>query len=130
MGIEWIKEVAVPGGTVAGASAGSGTVAVVSAGSELVIGGEGGKLANAGVGGYFGSELKFAGYDFIIIQGKASRPVYLWIHNDKIEIRDADHIWGKGTEESEGQRRRHVGLHAPHRLQHEQRHQEDLSPLL
>ena len=51
MVIEWIKEVAVPGGTVAGASAGSGTVAVVSAGSELVIGGEGGKLANAGVGG-------------------------------------------------------------------------------
>lgn len=60
-----------------------------------------GGIANAGVGGYFGSELKFAGYDFIIFQGQASRPVYLWIHNDTIELRSAEHIWGKGTEESE-----------------------------
>ena len=60
-----------------------------------------GGIANAGVGGYFGAELKFAGYDFIIFQGKANRPVYLWIYNDKIELRSADHIWGKGTEESE-----------------------------
>jgi aldehyde:ferredoxin oxidoreductase len=60
-----------------------------------------GGIANAGVGGYFGSELKFAGFDFIIIQGKAGRPVYLWINNDKIELRSAEHIWGKGTEESE-----------------------------
>jgi aldehyde:ferredoxin oxidoreductase len=60
-----------------------------------------GGIANAGVGGYFGSELKFAGFDFIIIQGKAGRPVYLWINNDKIELRGAEHIWGKGTEESE-----------------------------
>jgi aldehyde:ferredoxin oxidoreductase len=60
-----------------------------------------GGIANAGVGGYFGAELKFAGYDFIIFQGKAGRPVYLWIENDKIELRSAEHIWGKGTEESE-----------------------------
>jgi aldehyde:ferredoxin oxidoreductase len=60
-----------------------------------------GGIANAGVGGYFGSELKFAGFDFIVIQGKAGRPVYLWINNDKIELRSAEHIWGKGTEESE-----------------------------
>ena len=60
-----------------------------------------GGIANAGVGGYFGAELKFAGFDFIIFQGKASRPVYLWINNDKIELRSAEHIWGKGTEESE-----------------------------
>ncbi len=60
-----------------------------------------GGIANAGVGGYFGSELKFAGFDFIIIQGKAVRPVYLWINNDKIELRSAEHTWGKGTEESE-----------------------------
>ena len=60
-----------------------------------------GGIANAGVGGYFGAELKFAGYDFIIFQGKAGRPVYLCIDNDKIELRSAEHIWGKGTEESE-----------------------------
>jgi len=60
-----------------------------------------GGIANAGVGGYFGSELKFAGYDFLIIQGKAKRPAYLWINNDEVELRSAEHIWGKGTEESE-----------------------------
>jgi aldehyde:ferredoxin oxidoreductase len=60
-----------------------------------------GGIANAGVGGYFGAELKFAGYDFIVFQGKAKRPVYLWIHNDEIALRTADHLWGKGTEESE-----------------------------
>jgi aldehyde:ferredoxin oxidoreductase len=60
-----------------------------------------GGIANAGVGGYFGSELKFAGYDVLIIRGKAKRPVYLWINNDKIELRSAAHLWGKGTEEAE-----------------------------
>lgn len=60
-----------------------------------------GGIANAGVGGYFGAELKFAGYDFIVIQGKAARPVYLWIHNDEIRLQSADHIWGLGTEMTE-----------------------------
>ena len=60
-----------------------------------------GGIANAGVGGYFGAELKFAGYDFIIFQGKAKRPVYLWINNEEIALRTADHLWGKGTEDSE-----------------------------
>ena len=62
-----------------------------------------GGIANAGVGGYFVSELKFAGYDFVVFQGKAPRPVYLWIHNDTIELRSAEHIWGKGTEDAEEQ---------------------------
>jgi aldehyde:ferredoxin oxidoreductase len=57
--------------------------------------------ANASVGGYFGAELKFCGYDFIIFEGKAKSPVYLWIKNKKIQLRPADHIWGKGTEDSE-----------------------------
>ncbi len=60
-----------------------------------------GGIANAGVGGYFGAELKFCGFDFLIIEGKAKSPVYLWINNDKVELRAADHIWGKGTEDSE-----------------------------
>lgn len=60
-----------------------------------------GGIANAGVGGYFGAELKFAGFDFIVLQGRARRPVYLWVNNCAIELRSAEHIWGKGTEESE-----------------------------
>lgn len=48
-------------------------------------------------GGFFGPEMKWAGYDHIIIRGKAERPVYLWIMDDHVEIRDASHIWGKDT---------------------------------
>lgn len=60
-----------------------------------------GGIANSSVGGYFGVELKFAGYDFMIIEGKAKKPVYVWIEDEHIEIRDAQHLWGKGTEETE-----------------------------
>ena len=45
-------------------------------------------------GGYFGPELKFAGFDAIVIKGKASKPVYLFVRNGNIEIRDATDIWG------------------------------------
>jgi len=47
------------------------------------------------VGGYFGAELKKAGYDGIYITGKAGRPVYIIIDNDKVEVRSAEKIWGK-----------------------------------
>ena len=51
-------------------------------------------------GGFFGPELKHAGYDKIIIRGKSPDLVYLWIHNDKVEIRDAKHLQGKGALET------------------------------
>lgn len=51
-------------------------------------------------GGFFGPELKHAGYDKIVLRGKASGLVYLWIHNDKVEIRDASHLQGKGALET------------------------------
>jgi len=51
-------------------------------------------------GGFFGAELKYAGYDKIIIRGKASELVYLWIHNDRVEIRAATHLQGKGALET------------------------------
>ena len=49
------------------------------------------------MGGFFGPELKLAGYDKIVIRGKAPKLSYLWIHNDKVEIRDATHLKGKGS---------------------------------
>lgn len=55
---------------------------------------------NSGFGGFFGPELKHAGYDKIIISGKSSSLVYLWIHNDKVEIRDASHLQGKSARET------------------------------
>lgn len=48
-------------------------------------------------GGFFGPEMKFAGYDLIIVRGRAEKPVYLWIDDEHVEIRDARHIWGKDT---------------------------------
>jgi aldehyde:ferredoxin oxidoreductase len=53
------------------------------------------------VGGCWGAELKQAGYDAIIIEGKAADPVYLWIKDGQAELRDARHLWGKTTGESE-----------------------------
>jgi aldehyde:ferredoxin oxidoreductase len=48
-------------------------------------------------GGKFGSTLKWAGYDHVVITGRADKPVYIWIDDDQVEIRDASHIWGKDT---------------------------------
>ena len=53
------------------------------------------------VGGYWGAELKNAGYDAIVFKGKAENPVYLFIEDQKATIRDATHIWGKSTGETQ-----------------------------
>lgn len=52
-------------------------------------------------GGYWGAELKFAGYDAIIVEGASEKPVYISIFNDKIELNDASKIWGLDTYETE-----------------------------
>ncbi len=49
------------------------------------------------MGGRWGPELKYAGYDGIVVTGKASEPVYIWIHDDRVEIRPAKKLWGLGT---------------------------------
>jgi len=58
-------------------------------------------LAYSDMGGHFGPELKYAGYDTITISGKSPIPVYLWINNDSVEIRDASHLWGRDTGETQ-----------------------------
>ena len=81
-------------GTVTGAPlAGSGR-SCVGAKSPLT-----GGYGQADVGGFFPAELKKAGFDAIVIDGKAANPVYLWLHNGKVEIRPADRLWGMTTEE-------------------------------
>lgn len=52
------------------------------------------------MGGFWAPELKYAGYDKVIFRGKAPDLVYLWINNDKVEIRDATHLRGKGANET------------------------------
>lgn len=49
----------------------------------------------ANLGGHWGAELRFAGWDGLIITGKCEKPTYLWIDGDQIEFRDAAHVWGK-----------------------------------
>ena len=53
-----------------------------------------GTIAGSNSGGTFGPELKYAGYDGIIIEGKAKKPAYIWIQDDSVEIRDGGHVWG------------------------------------
>ena len=60
-----------------------------------------GAIACSNSGGYIGAEIKFAGYDFLIFEGKAKEPVYLWIHNDQAELRPAGKIWGMTTDKAE-----------------------------
>ncbi len=55
------------------------------------------------VGGFLGPELRFAGYDLIIIEGKADSPVYISIKDDLIEIKDAKHLWGEVSYKTEAQ---------------------------
>jgi benzoyl-CoA reductase subunit BamB len=52
------------------------------------------------MGGFWAPELKYAGYDKVILRGKSPDLVYIWIHNDKVEIRDAAHLAGKGSNET------------------------------
>ena len=56
-----------------------------------------GGFGEAEAGGFWGSELKRAGWDAIVVHGAAASPVYLWINEDGVEIRDAGHLWGKVT---------------------------------
>lgn len=55
----------------------------------------------ADVSGWLGPELKFAGYDAIVVEGVASRPVYVLIRNENVEIRNASKLWGKTTGETQ-----------------------------
>lgn len=57
-------------------------------------------MAFSMMGGFWAPELKYAGYDKVILRGKSSELVYLWINNDKVEIRDASHLKGKGAIET------------------------------
>jgi benzoyl-CoA reductase subunit BamB len=59
-----------------------------------------GLMAYSMMGGFFAPELKYAGYDKIIFRGKSPNLVYIWINNDKVEIRDANHLRGKGAIET------------------------------
>jgi len=66
-------------------------------------------FGEAEAGGWWIPELKFAGFDAIVIKGTANRPVYLWIHDGEAEIRDASHLWGKLAKETQEEIRNELG---------------------
>jgi len=90
-------------GPLGGTSISSGRTEVTAKSPET------GLLGSTNFGGFFGGELKFAGYDHILIEGKAEEPVYIWIENERIEIREASSIWGLDTYEAPEAIRSEVG---------------------
>jgi aldehyde:ferredoxin oxidoreductase len=66
-------------------------------------------LAYPMMGGFFSAELKYAGYDKIVLRNKSPDWVYIWIHNDKVEVRDARHLKGKGALETQDLIREELG---------------------
>ncbi|WP_179122201.1 aldehyde ferredoxin oxidoreductase family protein [Caloramator quimbayensis] len=57
-------------------------------------------IGASNMGSHFGAELKFAGYDSIVFEGASENPVYLYINNDTVELRNAEYLWGKDTRET------------------------------
>jgi aldehyde:ferredoxin oxidoreductase len=68
-----------------------------------------GGIAKSEVGEFWGAELKRAGYDAIIVEGRAEKPVYLWIHDGEVSLRDASHLWGQNTKETQQTIRAELG---------------------
>lgn len=60
-----------------------------------------GIFGESNFGGYWGAELKFAGYDHIVIYGRCEEPMYLWINDKTVELKSARHLWGKNTIETQ-----------------------------
>ena len=68
-----------------------------------------GAIGDSQAGGFWPAEAKFAGFDAFIIRGRATKPVYLWVHDGQAELRDAAHLWGKVTGEAEAAIRAELG---------------------
>ncbi|MCC6148539.1 MAG: aldehyde ferredoxin oxidoreductase family protein [Anaerolineaceae bacterium] len=68
-----------------------------------------GALASSEAGGWWGAEFKKTGFDAMVIRGRAETPVYLWIKDGDIEIRDASHLWGKTTGDTQESIRQELG---------------------
>jgi len=68
-----------------------------------------GLIGESTAGGLWPAQLKFAGFDGVVITGRAEKPVYLWVHDGEVEVRDAGHLWGKFTGDVEDAIREELG---------------------
>lgn len=73
-----------------------------------------GGVGDSQAGGFWPAELKFAGFDGIVVKGSSPRPVYLWINQGEAELRDAEHLWGKQTLEVESLLKEELDDHRIH----------------
>ncbi len=92
------------GGTVTGIPVAGAGRSVVGCKSPLT-----GGYGEADAGGFFGAEMRRAGFDAVVVHGKAAKPVYLYIHDGEAELRPADHLWGKSTLECQNMVRAELG---------------------
>ncbi|MFC1962529.1 aldehyde ferredoxin oxidoreductase family protein [Chloroflexota bacterium] len=83
-------------GMLVGTAAPSSARVNISARSPLS-----GLLGDSNVGGFWGAALRSAGFDHLVIEGKAALPTYLWLHDGKIEFKDASHLWGHDALETQ-----------------------------
>lgn len=91
-------------GLITGAPVSTATRYVVSARSPLTN-----AYGESEAGGFWGPELKMAGYEAILVAGRAPQPVYLWIQDGTVEIRPATHLWGRLTGEVQESIRNELG---------------------
>lgn len=68
-----------------------------------------GAIGDSQAGGFFPAEFKNAGFDGVVFLGKAEKPVYLWVHDGQVALRDASHLWGLGSWETETRLRQELG---------------------
>ncbi|MDP6501617.1 MAG: aldehyde ferredoxin oxidoreductase family protein [Dehalococcoidales bacterium] len=87
----------VGGGPVNGTAALASARWTVTAKSTVAVPGG---LADGNGGGDFATKMKFAGYDQIVFYGRSPKPIYLWIDDDHVELRDASHLWGRTNVET------------------------------
>ncbi len=91
-------------GALTGAPVATATRYTAAARSPLT-----GAYGESEAGGFWGPELKFAGFDAIIIKGKSPKPVYIWIKDGNVQIRSADHLWGNEPYEVQETIRKELG---------------------
>ncbi len=94
----------IANGLLTGAPVSTATRYVVSARSPLTN-----SYGESEAAGFWGPELKMAGYEAIVVKGRAEQPVYVWIQGDQVEIRPAEHLWGKQTAEVQELIRQELG---------------------
>jgi len=66
-------------------------------------------IGDSQCGGFWPAEMKFAGYDALVLSGRSPKPVYLWLHDGEAELRTAEHLWGRETGEVESTLRQELG---------------------